>query len=53
MRVFLNLGRRSVSAQVDTAHADETAPTEAVAATAAASDTVILDVKGMLMQFGG
>ncbi len=55
VRTFFNLGRRTVSATVDTAHADEAAPNEAVSAGTSATPAgeVILDVKGMLMQFGG
>ena len=57
VRTFLNLGRRTVSASVDTAQAtsSEGALVETVTTSqaATASGGVILDVKNMLMQFGG
>ena len=52
-RSFLNLGKRVVSVAVDTSHAAEAPTSEPMATTAAGAGTVMLDVKGMLMQFGG
>jgi ABC-type branched-subunit amino acid transport system ATPase component/ABC-type branched-subunit amino acid transport system permease subunit len=54
VRSLLNLGKRTVSVSIDTSQADATLQTEAVHTMAAADAAVaILDVKGMLMQFGG
>ncbi|MEO8935695.1 MAG: branched-chain amino acid ABC transporter ATP-binding protein/permease [Burkholderiaceae bacterium] len=52
VRGFLNLGKRTLSASVDTAQADA-AHGEAMSITKAATGEILLDVKGMLMQFGG
>jgi len=53
-RSLLNLGKRTISASVDASHADGSAPTEAVHASSGVdAKTTILDIKGMLMQFGG
>jgi len=53
VRSFLNMGKRTVSAQVDTSHADDAATADAVHVSEAGAGDVILDVKNMLMQFGG
>ena len=58
VRSFLNLGRRTASASVDTSHADDASTTQAIATTEVHADAsgggeVLLDVKSMLMQFGG
>ncbi len=53
VRAFFNLGKRTVSASVDTSHGDQPSTSEAVHAAATGAGDVILDVKGMLMQFGG
>jgi ABC-type branched-subunit amino acid transport system ATPase component/ABC-type branched-subunit amino acid transport system permease subunit len=52
VRGFLNLGKRTVSASIDTAQAEATPHADAVSTTASTGET-ILDVRGMLMQFGG
>ncbi len=57
IRSFFNMGKRTVSASVDTSHADGTisgsVSTTEVHADASGAGEVLLDVKGMLMQFGG
>ena len=53
VRSFLNLGRRTASASVDTGHTDAAAAEAAVSSTVKGAGEVVLDVKGMLMQFGG
>ncbi len=53
VRSFLNLGRRTVSASVDTTQADAAHGDDAIAAGEPTSGDVLLEVKGMLMQFGG
>ena len=53
VRNLFNLGRRTVSASVDTSHAEQTPGTDAVSTAEASSGEVLLDVRGMLMQFGG
>ena len=54
VRSFFNLGRRTVSAAVDPAGADASAEhASAVSSTTTDAATVLLDVKGALMQFGG
>ena len=58
VRSFLNLGRRTLSASVDPAMTDATGSVDAVSsaevhADASGTGDVLLDVKSVLMQFGG
>jgi ABC-type branched-subunit amino acid transport system ATPase component/ABC-type branched-subunit amino acid transport system permease subunit len=53
VRNLLNLGKRTVSAEVDVAQADAMPHADALGMTDTDAATVILDVKGALMQFGG
>jgi branched-chain amino acid transport system permease protein len=52
-RSFLNLGKRTSSAAVDTSHVDASATADAVHGNASDTGEVLLDVKNILMQFGG
>ena len=53
VRAFFNLGRRTVSASVDVAEAGGGTAADAVSTTTGATDKTLLEVKGVLMQFGG